>query len=33
MDKQTIQDDNATKKVFNNIEYQKEYYKKNKNNI
>jgi hypothetical protein len=33
MDKQTIQDDNATKKVFNNIEYQKEYYKKNKDNI
>ena len=33
MENQIIQDNNATKKEFNNIEYQKEYYKKNKDKL
>ena len=33
MENQTIEDNNATKKEFNNIEYQKEYYKKNKDKL
>jgi hypothetical protein len=33
MENQNIQDDTTTKKEFNNIEYQKEYYKKNKDKL